>query len=254
MTEQEPEPDQHPEQSESGAPIYRYEDVEPAEFSLATGDDEAIAAISRHIEQHVGPISGVFHELISDQVHIDVHFVPPTADFPFNVLVTSGMSDRPMTVPAGAEDVRYAELCVLLPSTWPLGAVGQGTPRDEDYWPIEWLKYLARFPHEYHTWLGAGHTIPNGESAEPFAANTKLGCMLVLPAISLPEAFGELQVSAEKTIHFYCLYPLYKEEMDLKMRQGFEAVLDKFEEHGITDVIDPDRPNTAKKKGFLGLW
>ncbi|RSK46326.1 suppressor of fused domain protein [Hymenobacter perfusus] len=252
MSEQEIEP----ENSSSGAPIYRYENVEPEPFSLASGDDQSIEAISRHIEQHIGPVTGVFHELISDKVHLDVHIVAPTKDFPFYTLVTSGMSDLPMTVPADAESSAYAELCILLPSTWPLSDVGQAdsTPTDEAYWPIGWMKFIARFPHEYHTWLGSGHTIPNGEQAEPYAADTKLGCMLLLPSISLPEEFRELRVTDEKTIHFYCLYPIYKEEMELKMKKGVDALLDKFDEVGISDVIDVARPNVAKKKGFLGLW
>lgn len=116
------------------------------------------------------------------------------------------------------------------------------------------MKFIARFPHEYHTWLGSGHTIPNGEQAEPYAADTQLGCMLLLSSISLPEEFRELRVTDEKTIHFYCLYPIYKEEMELKMKKGVDALLDKFDEAGISDVIDVARPNVAKKKGFLGLW
>ncbi|UOQ66541.1 suppressor of fused domain protein [Hymenobacter volaticus] len=257
MTEQDPESEQ--ELSASGSPIYRYEDVEPADFSLASGDDEAIQAISDHIERHIGLVSGVFHELISDKVHIDVHFVEPSADFPFKVLVTSGMSDLPMTVPEGAEDMRYAELCILLPSTWEFPQLGPDTDDEDDeientYWPIRWLKFLARFPHEYNTWLGHGHTIPNGEEAAPYASNTKLGCMLLLPSLSLPDEFRELKINDEKTINFYCLYAIYKEEMDLKMRKGYEVLLDKFEKYGITDVVDLNRPNAAAKKGFLGLW
>lgn len=250
-----------PEKSPSGAPIYRYEDIEPAEFSLATGDDQAIEAISDHIERHIGPVLGVFHEIISDKVHLDVHIVAPSADYPFYVLVTSGMSDLPMTVPPGAENVRYTELCMLLPSTWPMpdftgGDTFDDEDEDESYWPIWWLKFMARFPHEYQTWLGFGHTMPNGENAEPFASTTQLGCMLLLPSLSLPAAFGELKVNEEKTIHFYSLYAIYKEEMELKMDKGYEALVDKFEQFGITDVLDLDRPNTAatKKKGFLGLW
>ncbi|UOQ53696.1 suppressor of fused domain protein [Hymenobacter cellulosivorans] len=253
MTEQDPEP----EKTASGAPVYRYEEVEPAPFSLAAGDEATIEAISDHIEQHVGKISSVFHEIISDKVHLDVHIVEPSKDFPFYTLVTSGMSDLPMTVPEGEEDARYAELCILLPSTWPMAENGDvvGVSEDDDaYWPIGWMKFLARFPHEYHTWLGVGHTIPNGEEAAPYASNTKLGCMLVLPSISLPKEFRELKISEDKTINFYCLYCLYPEEMQLKMDKGLDALLDKFEEYGMSDVLDIARPNVVSKKGFLGLW
>nr|WP_052695379.1 suppressor of fused domain protein [Hymenobacter sp. AT01-02] len=78
--------------------------------------------------------------------------------------------------------------------------------------------------------------------------------MLLLPSLSLPGEFHELKISEEKTIYFYSLYAIYKEEMHLKMNKGVEALLEKFDEQGISDVLDITRPNVAKKKGFLGLW
>lgn len=106
------------EKSESGAPIYRYENVKPKDFTPATGDGDNIEAISAHIEKHIGPISTVYHELVSDLVHIDVHWIEPSEEFPFHTFVTSGMSDHPMTVPEGMEEAKYAELCILLPEEW----------------------------------------------------------------------------------------------------------------------------------------
>lgn len=76
----------------------------------------------------------------------------------------------------------------------------------------------------------------------------------MLSAMSLPEEFQQLSLSAEKTINFYCLYPIYKEEMNLALNKGVETLLDKFDQYGISDVVDLERINTAKKKGFLGLW
>jgi hypothetical protein len=241
-----------PERTPSGAPIYRYEDIEPTPFELASGDDVTITAIANHIEHHLGPVSGVYHEIISDKVHLDVHVVPPSADFPFYTLVTSGMSDRPMAVPPEAnadEAPPFAELCILLPSTWNIPAdptqVATAFEDENIYWPIRWLKMLARLPHEYGTWLGFGHTIPNGEDAEPFADNTELGCMLLLTALSLPEEFQTLEISPDKTVQFYTLYPIYREEMELKMKQGVDALIDRFEVYDINDVLNLARPNTA---------
>jgi hypothetical protein len=240
------------EKSEAGDPIYRYEEVTPQEFMPAFGDGDSIDAISEHIEKHVGEVDLVFHELISDKVHVDVHFVKPSAKFPFNVLVTSGMSDLPMTVPEGLEQFKYAELCVLLPADW---KIDEASFNDENnYWPVRWLKTIARFPHDYKTWIGHGHTIPNGENADPFAENTKLGCMLLLPSILLGEEFSTLKINDEKVISFYCLMPIYKEEMQLKLKKGTDALLDKFDEFDISEIIDLDRTNTCQKKGPFGLW
>jgi hypothetical protein len=81
------------EQSESGAPIYRHENRE-REFEFAIGDSENIDRITEHIEAHVGPVATVFHEVISDLVHVDIHIVEPRPARNCYTLVTSGMSDR----------------------------------------------------------------------------------------------------------------------------------------------------------------
>ena len=247
------------EYSDSGDPIYRYDDAKPKEFRFAPGDEQNIKAISEHIEKHIGKIESVFHEIVSDLVHIDVHWIKPTEQFPFHVLVTSGMSDKPMNVPEGLDNLKYAELCILLPKDWPIDGTSYSTmeeafKNENNYWPVRWLKVLARFPHEYNTWIGQGHTLPNGENAEPYAENTKLGCMILFPSLSLGSKFFNLKINERKTINFYCLYPLYKEEMDFKLKNGSNALLDKFEKHHLSDIVDIDRKNTCSKKGFLGLW
>lgn len=245
--------------SESGAPIYRYPDFKPKDFTLAIGDEQNINAISKHIEKHIGKIETVFHEIISDLVHIDVHWVKPSEKFPFHILITSGMSDKPMTVPQKMENHKYAELCILLPSNWDIDGTNfitmkEAFKNENNYWPVRCLKSIARFPHEYNTWVSQGHTIPNGENADPFADNTKFGCMILFPSLSLGNNFFSLKISDQKSIDFYCLYSLYKEEMEFKLKNGSDALLDKFEEFNLSDVIDIERKNMCAKKSFLGLW
>jgi hypothetical protein len=247
------------EQSASGSPVFRYDHVQPKEFTPAIGDEETIERVTQHIETHVGKIESVFHEIVSDLVHLDVHWVKPSNQLPFHVLITSGMSDLPMKIPAEYEANPYAELCILLPADWPMGtaynqSMEEAFKDENNYWPIRWLKTIARFPHEYDTWLGYGHTIPNGEEAAPFSDSTKLGCMLLLPSVSLSEDFFSLKVNDEKVIDFYCLCPLYKSEMDFKLKKGVDALLDKFNKYGIRDIVDIGRKNTCAKKGLFGLW
>lgn len=244
---------------ESGIPIHRYQNRDIQEFMPATGDGENIEAISDHIERHIGKIDIVFHEIVSEIVHIDVHWIKPTEKFPFHSFVTSGMSDKPMNVPKGMEAYRYAELCIFLPTNWtlqvePYQTTDEAFKDERNYWPIRWLKKLARFPHEYNTWLGRGHTIPNGENADAFASNTQFGCMALFSNISIGRDFSELKVDDEKTIRFYCLFPLYKEEMELKLEKGTKALLNGFKKFRVTDIVDIDRPNITKKKGLFGLW
>src|SRR5580692_2684215 len=68
----------------------------------------------------VGRAETVFHEIVSDIVHIDVHLFSPTERRPAHTLVTTGMSDRAMTAPPGREEYAHAELMVTLPLDWQL--------------------------------------------------------------------------------------------------------------------------------------
>lgn len=251
---------EEPEKSESGAPIYRYDENAEHSFEPAIGDEATIEQISLHIEKHIGPIETVFHEIISDTVHIDVYWVKPSAERPYHSLVTSGMSDRPMNVPTDIPEhlsMQHTELCILLPPEWPVAEILNSSEGDENseqlYWPIRWLKIIARFPHQLNTWVGYGHTIPNGETAEPFSNNTQLGCILLLPSLSLGYDFMHLETKEGKHITFYTMLPLYREEMDFKMKKGVDALLARFESEDIIDVVDLNRKNVCRKK-FLGLF
>lgn len=229
--------------SMSGSPIYHHTEATP--FQAPQGE-ECIKEISDHIESHLGKVETVFHEIVSDTVHIDVHFVKPTDDFPFVRLVTSGMSDLPMTVPDGAESSRYAELMVTLPGDWRLD---QKSFEDENwYWPVRLLKGLARLPHKYRTWLGFGHSVPNGDPPEPYASRTGLCGAIVLPPVTVPEGFHRLRINEEKEITFYAAVPLYAEEMNFKLRSGTDKLLDKFDRADVSDIIDPVRRNVARKR------
>ncbi len=239
------------EQSASGAPIYRYTEQERKEFTPPTGEGN-MEEISKHIEKYVGEIHLVFHELMSDQVHIDIHWVKPTEERPFHTLVTSGMSDKPMTTPDGMSAFQYAELSICLPAEWKISP--EDFEDEENYWPVRWLKILSRFPHEFNTWLSYGHTIPNGDPAEPFSNSTSLNTMLLLPSIVFDSAFQELKISEDKTIRFFTIYPVYSEEVELKLKKGTDALFDGFNRIGLTDIVRLDRENSVRRKKFLGVF
>jgi len=228
----------------SGAPIFRYTDGEK-EWEAPNGE-ECIEQISDHIERYIGEVGMVFHEIISDTVHIDVHHVKPTKERPFHTLVTSGMSDLPMLVSDDVEATRYMELMVTLPKFW---QIDDESFKDEEwYWPVRQLKHLARFPHKYNTWLGWGHTLPNGDPAEPFADNTLLNGVILLPSVSVTQDFYSLTIDEGKTIEFFSIVPLYEEEMNLKLNKGSGVLLEKFDKNGINDLIVVDRKNVGKKR------
>jgi hypothetical protein len=154
------------------------------------------------------------------------------------------MSERPMLTPAGCDVPRYAEVVAILPAGWPL--VGPALDDERNYWPVRMVKQLARYPHEHETWLGYGHSLSDGEGpSAPFAPNTRLNAVILLPPLSLPRRFHILQGPDQREISFWAAVPLYQEELELKLREGTDALIDAFALHGITDLIDPRRPNAV---------
>ena len=211
--------------------------------------DDLANAIGEHVVKHIGPVTNVFHEIQGDLVQIDILVVGPQDDRPYTTLVTCGMSDRPMRVPIEDPDdlalipeLRFAELLLALPPEWSL------TPdafQDEaNYWPIRWLKRLARLPHRMDAWIGLGHTIPNGEPPRPLGPNTNLSGWLVdEPVLFAPEV-QKLRF-ADKTINFYALVPLYEEEMTLKLRKGSAALAHLMDRAKVSELVELNRRNVA---------
>ncbi len=241
------------ERSESWAPIYKYnKDSENAFKTPSEENSESLEEISDHIEKYIWNIESVFHEIVSDTVHIDVHWVKPTAERPFHTLVTSGMSDLPMTVPEWCEDDSYLELAICLPEEWKIS--DEDFKKDEaNYWPLRWLKILALFPHKYNTWLWLGHTVPNGQPAMPFTENTILNTWTLLPSIVFDPEFRQLKLE-NKTINFLMLIPLCNEEVELKQKKWIDALFDGFEKYWVHDLLDVTRDSTIKRKKIFGLF
>lgn len=227
--------------------IFDHSEAKPKDWMPAIGSEVNIKAIEDHISKHIGEPGEVFHEILSHLVHIDVHIVKPSRDFPFLLLVTSGMSDHPMTVPQGAEEFRYAELCMMLPPDWPID-------KPEYFWPIKVLKTFARFPHEYDTFLTWEHSIGGAPEDPMLADGIDFNGLILIPPYELPHEFAVLQLPNGESIKFCQILLLYPEEMAYKRKKGFEALMDLFDKNEIGTMTDPDRPNIAPKRRFFGLF
>jgi hypothetical protein len=202
-----------------------------------------LEAITDHIERYWGSIHEVFHEIRSEYVHIDVHIVKATPERPYHVLITSGMSDRPMIVPEGSEDLGYAELVIALPAEWPVEYSEFDDERN--YWPVRLLKQTARFPHVHSTWLSLGHTIANGDPPAPYAEDVPF-CAGILWIPSLcGEGAWSLNISPEKQIRFFSLIPVYEEEVRFAWSAGTDALFDKLDEVEISELVQKRRKNVC---------
>lgn len=201
--------------------------------------------IEAHVEKHAGKIKTVLHEEVSDLVHIDVLLIPATAKRPYQLLVTSGVSDLAMHMPEeGFEAHSRVELMIALPKDWPISA--EAFENENNYWPVRWLKKIGRLPHQNNTWIGWGHTIPNGNPVQTIA-DTQFTGVILLPSVLLPDEFYKLRTKDGNTIRFYGIVPLHQTEMDLKLNTSLEALEAKLEEHHVDILLDKRRANLVSK-------
>ena len=126
--------------------------------------------------------------------------------------------------------------------------------KDEQYyWPVRWLKILARFPHEYKSWLCWGHTLPNGDPAKPVHASVGFDCMLLMRPKTVSTEFWTLPVRENKRVQFFAVVPLYPGETQLKLAQGTEELDRRFERYKISEIVNPKRRDVSKKDWWK-LW
>lgn len=232
------------ERSPGGVPIQRHDQV--AEGGFSAGDPDLIAAVDAHVTRHIGEPASVYHEVVSPHVHVDVHVVVPAEDRPLYTLVTSGMSERPMS------DGTFAELTISLPPTWP-APDGPGFDEPCARWPYTLLQELAWLPHGFDTVLWTGHTVPNGDPPAPYAPDTRLCGALIAPQVTAPEEFNVL-THGDREIHILGVYPLHEDEMRLKLAKGTGALYDVLDAAQLTEIVDPDRPSLAppaKRRGWF---
>ena len=141
--------------------------------------------VDQHIHTYFGSSENVFHEIVSPNIHVDIYIIPPSPERNYYILMTHGMGAHAMNVPEdlAGQKLERAELFICLPPDWKVGEEGEAW-----YWPIRWLKILARLPINEDSWLGWGHTIANPDGS-PFAENTRFnGIMLVNPGAFPQEA------------------------------------------------------------------
>lgn len=194
--------------------------------------------VDKYINETFGECPTVFHEIVSPDIHVDICIIPPGADRSFYTLVTMGMGAHRMNVPEELKEFKLerAELLITLPSDWKI--------QDQDerwYWPIRLLKSAARLPIACDTWLGWGHTVDN---AQPYADNTGLcGALLIDPMVGSGNC---CKLSHNEEVNFYQLLPLYRDEMEYKIKNGAEELLDLLSETSF--VVDITRPDITKGK------
>ena len=206
--------------------------------------EKELEQYEKYIEEQFGKFDGVFHEIFSPDIHLDVIIVPPTPENNYYKLITMGMGAYKMNVPDELHqyELERAELIIYLPPTWNVGS-----DKEEDYWPIRQLKAAARIPVQCDTWLGYGHTISSDEENTPYADNTGFCSMMLLAGANPGGEDLDLRMESLGKINFYQLFPLYKEELEYKQKTDADTLLDLFDDADIVPVVNNSRKNYGVK-------
>ncbi|HEY0742398.1 MAG TPA: suppressor of fused domain protein [Chryseosolibacter sp.] len=209
------------------------------------------ALVDQHIERYFkGSNITVFHEVPTLDIHLDVFHIRPK-NSTFEILLTSGMSSLAMNVSEihkNSDSFKFAELMALIPKGIDFGKI---YPSGSKYdWIISMIKQSAKFPHFYDTWIGVGHTLQADEEIKPYSADTNFCGCLVLPTMTFPKNFQTIE-SRHGTINIYGLFPLYKEEIEFKIKNGFNEFIKFLINNNTKEVIDFDRPNYCTDVGTV---
>lgn len=213
-----------------------------AEGIIEGYSEEEMAEYEACIEKNFGKFDKVFHEIFSPDIHLDVVLVPPTEEHNYYKLITMGMGAHRMNTPPELSDyeVEYAELAIFLPPDWNVGSSDE-----KDYWPIRYLKSIARLPINCDTWLGVGHTVHADDEQKPVAENTGFNSFVLLNAVDAEYNKIDFRLNGRK-INFYQLFPLYQEELDFKLEHSLNDLLELFDDDDFSFVVDINRKNYGK--------
>ncbi len=197
-----------------------------------------------HYEKFFGQMTWpVMHPTDSKQPHIDIYQFAPTADRPYWVLITGGMSDLQQHIPNKFVGKIAPRAEILLYSAEPKP------------WMFNVLKRLAEMPFDDKTFLHWWHTVPNGKrmTDEP----SELTNFLFLPPCCEGAEFGTFHLGDDR-VDFLWMMPITDGELNYMLKYGAEALEDLFEKANMSPMIDEKRsslvPNQTSDKKWWQIW
>jgi hypothetical protein len=197
------------------------------------------AEITHYLTQFLGePAEKALVDVVPTSLPpVSVQVFPQTHINDSLALVTSGMSEYPMHVPAGKEANMFAELVFHLDPQWPIR--GDLPVPDESAWPIALLKRLASYPFENKTYYEFFNVLRLADLGIEYR-EAALSAVL----IAYDEDMKYLALD-DRVIVFFYVFPLYADEYELYLKEGIETLQRAFCDNGIEPVFFSGRRSVA---------
>ena len=177
-------------------------------------------------------VPSIVHPFNAVEPHVDVYQFPPAGDGrDFHTLVTSGMSDAPMKVPASRKHVpRRAELLLYTPELH-IDAV-------------QFLRFVAAFPTLSGSYFEAGSTIALPENWMQTKGSPHIAAFIGFPRDDDVRLESEMVIESER-VALYMPMLISAAERDLVVAKGPLALLDAIEASGSNFEFGPLRPSSV---------
>lgn len=162
---------------------------------------------------------------------------------PVTVVMTTKLSEYTMPVSEKWKGREHNELFFCLPTYWDF----EDHTNPNSNWIFEWLFRLENFVYEKNTWLGPGHSIPCGNPPTAISSLMKQEYFMFFDPMFLSTVLAPL-TSADKTIYFLSIVPIFGDELDYKMGKGTHNIVKKFMARKTDERLDDYRFSVLRSR------
>lgn len=210
-----------------------------AEVLGASSDEQADVDELAEVIQFFGNTFGEVDEkslieVVPSGHPVSIHVIRPSGNRKHLTLFTTGLSSVKMNVPGGLEEYSLAELFIQLPGDWEYASSDRRWS-----WPVEWLRRIAKHPHDNNVCLGGPVTIiANNDPPEPLGPNTDFTSLMLVAEKSFERSDGDI-------VQLYRVAPIYSDERELEIKEGAPALMRAFDRNSVPFIVDLQRPSVA---------
>jgi hypothetical protein len=188
-------------------------------------------------------------KLQTNRLHdFSINWIKATKQRPYHILFTSGLADKAQNTSENYPEFKHIELYICLPDYW---KIEKKDP--EHHWPIEWLDRIGAAHQTTESWFGPGDTMRAGNPPKAFSPKMEQDHFILAEPMKI-ESLIDLELD-NKLVKFLSVIPIYREELEYKLRNSAKHFMAKYELAGHTELVDNFR-ETSQKRSFkyLGLF
>jgi len=205
--------------------------VDKSVTNLELYSEKDLEILESFIEENFGQYENVFHEFVSDIVHVDIAIIEPNPTKDYYTLVTIGTGAKKMN---NIDEYNRVEILIHLPKDWEVHS-----NEEKWYWPIRLIKSLSRLPFENDTWIGVEHTIQYNDN---FFVDTNFSGVILTPAFDPSKEYKTVSLNKNNKVHFLQVLPITLEEMQFKIKNNCaELLIDSIPHDNYSFIVNVNR-------------